>query len=67
MSVQEKFQTFIDAFLNKITTDLGDQIMEVIVFGSVSRGQATNDSDFDLLVEINLKIIDPAPAEQACL
>jgi len=52
MPVQEKFQTVINAFLNKTTTDLGDQILKVIVFGSVSRGQATDDSDIDLLVVI---------------
>ena len=55
MSVQEKFQTVIDAFLNKITSDLGDQVVKVIVFGSVSRGQATDDSDIDLLVVIKSK------------
>ncbi len=50
MSVQEKSRPFTIAFLNTITTDPGDQVVKVIVSGSVSRGRATDDSDIDLLV-----------------
>jgi len=46
---------FTIAFLNTIPTDLRDKIVKVIVSGSVSRGQATDDSDIDFLVVIKSK------------
>lgn len=34
-------------------------IKEIIIFGSVSRGDANDDSDVDMLVDINLKKYHP--------
>jgi predicted nucleotidyltransferase len=54
-SAREKSRPSSISFLNTITTDPGDQVVKVIVFGSVSRGQATDDSDIDLLVVMKSK------------
>ncbi|MCL9814674.1 nucleotidyltransferase domain-containing protein [Natranaeroarchaeum aerophilus] len=52
---QREFRKPVQAFLNELTTDIGtsddvEQIVGVILFGSVARGGADRSSDIDLLV-----------------
>jgi uncharacterized protein len=52
MQIQKNYQTVIDAFVSQIVQRWGDQIERVILFGSVARGEATGESDIDLLIVI---------------
>jgi uncharacterized protein len=55
MHIQKTYQTIIDTFVNQIIQTWGDQIERVILFGSVARGQATGESDIDLLIVIKFE------------
>ena len=37
-------------FADKIASALGDQIDSIVLYGSVARGEATEDSDIDILI-----------------
>lgn len=58
----EKFlaQRFVEALKER----MGHRLLAVALFGSVARGQATEESDIDLLVIVNEK---PSSALQECL
>jgi predicted nucleotidyltransferase len=46
----ETYREFLDLFISEVNRELGEKILSIIVFGSVSRGQAKGDSDIDLFV-----------------
>ena len=43
----------LDLFLQKIRTELGSHLKQVILFGSRARGDFTEDSDYDCLVLVD--------------
>lgn len=43
-------QKLIEKFVREIKNRYGNEIKEVILFGSLARGEATSESDIDLLV-----------------
>ncbi len=51
-STQEHVPELARAYAKKLRCELGDEIVEVILFGSWARGEATEDSDIDVLVVI---------------
>ena len=54
-SLNRNKQKVIEEFKAKIIDDFPDKITKVIIFGSKARGQATEDSDIDILVIIKSK------------
>jgi predicted nucleotidyltransferase len=47
----------LDEFRKKIENIYGNKLMDIILFGSWARGEATEKSDIDLLIIIKGKII----------
>jgi predicted nucleotidyltransferase len=43
----------IDAFLHRLKRQYGSSLEKVILYGSRARGEATNESDYDLLVVLS--------------
>jgi predicted nucleotidyltransferase len=43
----------LNLFLQKIRAELGDQLKQVILFGSRARGDFTEESDYDCLVLVD--------------
>lgn len=48
--MQEKYQKAVDEFLSRVEKDHRNEIESIILFGSVARGEAREDSDIDILV-----------------
>lgn len=46
----EIYDAFLKIFVVEVSEKLGDKILSMVVFGSVSRGQAKGDSDIDMFV-----------------
>lgn len=49
----QKNDEILDLFLQKIRTELGHQLKQVILFGSRARGDFSEDSDYDCLVLVD--------------
>jgi len=49
-TIAEPYRTALTAACRAWTMDLGDRLVSIVLFGSVARGQATEDSDVDLVV-----------------
>jgi hypothetical protein len=47
------YQELLDTFLSLIREKLSDNVLCVVLYGSVARGTARSDSDIDLLVVLN--------------
>jgi len=45
-------QSWLDTYRRELASRFGDLVEEIVVFGSKARGDATPDSDLDLLVVI---------------
>lgn len=45
-----EFQPLLDRFVSLVRQALGQQVLSVVLYGSVARGQARADSDVDLLI-----------------
>lgn len=50
LKVQRKYENVLGAFRSRVLNELGDRIQSIVVYGSVARGEATKDSDIDVLV-----------------
>lgn len=50
MQIQGKYQAAVDEFVRRALRRYGDKIDSIILFGSVARGEAKEDSDIDILV-----------------
>lgn len=59
--LKSRKENSVESFNNKIVTDLvsiyGDKILGIILFGSQARGDAHDDSDFDILVVMNNEVL----------
>jgi len=50
MQIQEKYQEAVKEFVRRTMVKYKDKIDSIILFGSVARGEAKEDSDVDILV-----------------
>ena len=50
MQIQGKYQDAVDEFVRRALRRYEDKIDKIILFGSVARGEAKEDSDIDILV-----------------
>ena len=50
MQIQEKYQEAVNEFVRRALRRYEDKIDSIILFGSVARGEAREDSDIDILV-----------------
>ena len=50
MQNQEKYQEAVNEFMRRARGKYEDKIDGIILFGSVARGEATEDSDIDIIV-----------------
>lgn len=50
LKLQRKYENVLGAFRSRVLNELGDRIQSIVVYGSVARGEATKDSDIDVLV-----------------
>ncbi len=48
--ISEKYQNAVDEFARRALEKWGDRIESIVLFGSVARGEAREDSDIDVLV-----------------
>ena len=48
--VDPRIQPVLDEFVRLLRAEYGRDLVSVVLYGSVARGKATNDSDVDLLV-----------------
>ncbi len=57
-AIQQKYQHSIDTFRNSAMSQFGELISDIILFGSVARGEATEESDIDIAVIWKGKKVD---------
>ncbi|MDP3035244.1 MAG: nucleotidyltransferase domain-containing protein [Methanobacteriaceae archaeon] len=50
MELQEEYKKAVNEFVKRALQKYGDSINSIILFGSVARGEAREDSDIDILV-----------------
>jgi|ETN01SMinimDraft_4_1059930.scaffolds.fasta_scaffold688612_1 predicted nucleotidyltransferase len=50
MATKTNYQSVVDTLKDRLLTELRDRIHSIVLFGSVARGEATGDSDIDVLV-----------------
>ncbi|MDZ4172584.1 MAG: nucleotidyltransferase domain-containing protein [Methanobacteriaceae archaeon] len=50
MELQEEYKKAVNEFAKRALQKYGDSINSIILFGSVARGEAREDSDIDILV-----------------
>ncbi len=50
MQLQKRYRKAIDKFVRRAKEEYGDKIERIVLFGSVARGEAQEESDIDLLV-----------------
>jgi len=48
--LQGRYEKTLKNFRSRVLNELGDRIQSIIIYGSVARGEATKDSDIDVLV-----------------
>ena len=52
LTLTSEEQAWLDAYCRTVASRFGDLVEETIVFGSKARGDATEDSDLDILIVI---------------
>ena len=50
MQIQKKYREAVEEFVRRVLERYRDKIDSIILFGSVARGEAKEDSDIDILV-----------------
>jgi len=55
MQIQKRYQKAVDEFVRRALEKYKDKIDSIILFGSVARGEARENSDIDILVIWNGK------------
>ncbi|HDM22491.1 MAG TPA: nucleotidyltransferase domain-containing protein [Methanomicrobia archaeon] len=55
IQIQKRYQKAVDEFVKRALEKYKDKIDSIILFGSVARGKAKEDSDIDILVIWNGK------------
>ena len=50
MQIQAKYREAVEEFVRRVLERYRDKIDNIILFGSVARGEAKEDSDIDILV-----------------
>lgn len=58
MQIQEKYQKAVEEFVRRVRGKYKDKIDSIILFGSVARGEAKEDSDVDILVVVKERNIE---------
>ncbi len=63
LKLQTRYERALTAFRSRVLNELGDRIQSMVIYGSVARGEATKDSDIDVLVigkdnEVGEKVSD---------
>lgn len=48
--IQKRYQKAVDEFVRRAMEKYGNKIEEIILFGSIARGEAREESDIDILV-----------------
>ena len=51
----KKFDLIVKKVANDLKAELGEQIIDIILFGSRARGDFQNESDYDILVLVTKK------------
>jgi len=52
MQIQKKYRGAVEEFVRRVLERYRDKIDSIILFGSVARGEAKEDSDIDVLIVI---------------
>jgi len=52
MQIQAKYRGAVKEFVSRALKRYGDKIDSIILFGSVARGEAKEDSDIDVLIVV---------------
>lgn len=60
----ETYKRVVNLFVDKVINELRNGILSMVLFGSVSRGQAKGDSDIDIFMYFDDKLIDRYQIEQ---
>jgi len=50
MELQKRYQRAVDEFMKRVLDTYRTRIESIILFGSVARGEAKEDSDIDILI-----------------
>ena len=50
MKIQKRYQEAVDKFMKRVLEKYRDRIESIILFGSVARGVAKEESDVDILI-----------------
>ena len=50
MAVEPTYKRVIDLLKDKLLAEFGSEVHSIVLFGSVARGEATADSDIDVLI-----------------
>ena len=50
LQLEKRYQKALDEFLRRVLEGYGDMIERIILFGSVARGEAREESDIDILI-----------------
>ena len=52
MQIQKRYQEAVNEFVRRVKEKYEDKIDSIILFGSVARGEAKEDSDIDVLIVV---------------
>jgi predicted nucleotidyltransferase len=52
MKIRDKYRKAVDEFVERVLDKYSDRIDSIILFGSVARGEAKEESDIDILIKM---------------